>query len=280
MGNPVTHKVLLMAVIYGENDYQREDIMNIFEKNNRLWTTSFDVAKESGKTHKAVLSFIDKLDCSMKFRRSNFRQYFEKERGKIISSPDFMRVYYEISRSGFDLLIMSGFGGRRCDAWKGNCLTAFTEKFRSLFRPVRPDKIVEDEVSQMDTKDFIPIFWWEVDTLIVQMVKAKDLHEFLGVKKDFSDWIENKIKKYYLIEGHEYLRSPHDNEYYICLIAADVISMERKTPKGKQAYAYFREYQKLIREAFDKKVRDLHCPDRKQVKQAGMRELMLNWKAN
>ena len=37
-----------------------------------------------------------------------------------------------------------------------------------------------------------------------QAVNARDLHEFLGSKKDFSNWIKNRIEKYGLVENQDF----------------------------------------------------------------------------
>ncbi len=37
-----------------------------------------------------------------------------------------------------------------------------------------------------------------------QTINARDLHEFLESKQDFSTWIKNRIKKYGFIEDQDY----------------------------------------------------------------------------
>ena len=38
----------------------------------------------------------------------------------------------------------------------------------------------------------------------IQTVNARDLHAFLGVGKDFSNWMKDRIAKYGFVEHHDY----------------------------------------------------------------------------
>nr|WP_050747529.1 antA/AntB antirepressor family protein [Sodalis glossinidius] len=40
---------------------------------------------------------------------------------------------------------------------------------------------------------------------IVQTVNAHDLHEFLKVGKNFSNWIKDRIKQYEFVENQDYV---------------------------------------------------------------------------
>jgi phage anti-repressor protein len=83
-------------------------------------------------------------------------------------------------------------------------------------------------------KDLIPIFGQKIEQDNVQTVNARDVWEFLEVKKDFSNWIKDKIKSYDFIEGVDFVRSPnlasktgsggHNiKEYYISLDMAALV---------------------------------------------------------
>lgn len=39
----------------------------------------------------------------------------------------------------------------------------------------------------------------------IPAVSARDLHAFLGVKRDFTSWIKGRIKQYGFVEGVDYL---------------------------------------------------------------------------
>jgi len=89
----------------------------------------------------------------------------------------------------------------------------------------------------------------------VNSVNAKDLHEFMGVKSKYSDWIKNRIKKYGFIENEDYIRVETKKEgnnaiikeYYITLDMAKELSMVENNPKGREARRYFIEIEKQYR---------------------------------
>ncbi|WP_375618833.1 MULTISPECIES: antA/AntB antirepressor family protein, partial [unclassified Bartonella] len=79
-----------------------------------------------------------------------------------------------------------------------------------------------------------------IDQEIVQTVNARDLHAFLEAKRDFSNWIKDRITRYNFIEGQDFvktqdLRSPNlasaksraviAINYYLTLDRAKELSM-------------------------------------------------------
>lgn len=40
---------------------------------------------------------------------------------------------------------------------------------------------------------------------LIETVNARELHQFLEVGKDFSNWIKNRIEQYGFVEGVDYL---------------------------------------------------------------------------
>lgn len=84
-------------------------------------------------------------------------------------------------------------------------------------------------------------------------VDARGLHQFLEIKKDFSDWIKNQIKRLDLEEGIDYhlKGEPHKNnlkEYFLELEIAKEVSMVSLTKNGKKARKYFIECEKKLKE--------------------------------
>ena len=76
-------------------------------------------------------------------------------------------------------------------------------------------------------------------------VSARELHEFLEVKTDFTDW-SKRMFEYGFEEGVDYSllkigeRSAHNKvDYALTLDTAKEISMLQKSEKGKQARQYF-----------------------------------------
>ena len=66
-------------------------------------------------------------------------------------------------------------------------------------------------------------------------MNARDLHAFLEVKKDFSDWIKKQIERARLLEGRDYIIFPQKGEntgrgrssleYHLTIEAAKHIAM-------------------------------------------------------
>ena len=91
-------------------------------------------------------------------------------------------------------------------------------------------------------------------------VNARDLHEFLESKKDFSSWIKDRIERYDFVENEDYVvllpkvgeqtgRGGHNKiEYALSMDAAKELSMVEGNEKGKQARRYFIECEKALKE--------------------------------
>ena len=92
----------------------------------------------------------------------------------------------------------------------------------------------------------------------VQTTNSRDLHEFLGVKSAFNDWINRRIKDYEFQEGLDFtiiatqekvaMRGGHNRkDYYISLDMAKELSMVERTEKGKEARQYFIQCERLAK---------------------------------
>ena len=87
-------------------------------------------------------------------------------------------------------------------------------------------------------------------------VSARLLHEFLESKQDFSNWIQNRIKKYGLVENQDFSSfnkiieretgATIRIEYALTIDAAKELSMVEGNEKGKQARRYFIECEKSL----------------------------------
>lgn len=98
----------------------------------------------------------------------------------------------------------------------------------------------------------IAIHTGEINSETVQTVNARDLHEFLEVGKDFSNWIRDRISQYGFQVNVDYVEvyaetgenssggRPRKN-YHISLDMAKELSMVERNEKGKQARQYFIE---------------------------------------
>ena len=120
-------------------------------------------------------------------------------------------------------------------------------------------------------KEAIPVLKKEFDHDEVQTVNARDVWQFLEIKKDFSDWIKQYIKRYDFIEGQDYLRSPnlgseHKVEYFVSLDMAKELAMVQNNPKGKEVRQYFIQCEKIAKTVIEKLIRQRE------------RQLTLEWK--
>ena len=112
------------------------------------------------------------------------------------------------------------------------------------------------------------------------VVSARELHQFLESKQDFSNWIKNRVEKYSFEEGKDFHKLHYDvygnllemrlNEfietdnqevtrvhridYVITLDMAKELSMIENNAKGKQARKYFIECEKKLREGVTTKL--------------------------
>lgn len=87
-------------------------------------------------------------------------------------------------------------------------------------------------------------------------VNARELHEFLGNKREFATWIKQRIEQYGFVENQDY--EVFDNsvknsqggrpsiEYALSIDMAKELSMVENNEKGRMARKYFIECEKII----------------------------------
>lgn len=95
----------------------------------------------------------------------------------------------------------------------------------------------------------------------VQTVDARELHAFLGVSKDFSDWVKVQVERARLIEGRHFAKLPQKGElsatgqtridYHLTIEAAKHIAMMSGTDKGCEVRDYFIECEQRAKRQFD-----------------------------
>lgn len=88
-----------------------------------------------------------------------------------------------------------------------------------------------------------------------QLVNARDLHKALERKKDFSDWIKQKIEKYGFIEGEDFSTFKGRSEvgrniieYVLTLDMAKELAMVDGSDKGREVRRYFINCEKELKE--------------------------------
>ena len=87
--------------------------------------------------------------------------------------------------------------------------------------------------------ELIPLHSQTIDGNAVETVNARELHEFLESKRQFADWIKNRISEYDFIENQDFVRfhkkMKANNatmiEYYITLDMAKELSMVERNEK-------------------------------------------------
>lgn len=92
----------------------------------------------------------------------------------------------------------------------------------------------------------------------LQAVSARELHQFLESKQEFSNWIKSRIEKYGFIENQDFevfdnlIKNPVGGrpltEYALTIDMAKEIAMVEGNEKGKQARRYFIEIEKRAKE--------------------------------
>ena len=106
--------------------------------------------------------------------------------------------------------------------------------------------------------ELIPLHSQTIDGNAVETVSARELHAFLEVGRDFSNWVKGRISEYDFVENQDFVvfakigENPNggrpSQEYYITLDMAKELSMVERNEKGKQARKYFIECEKRLKE--------------------------------
>ena len=109
--------------------------------------------------------------------------------------------------------------------------------------------------------DLIKLHLRTVGNASVPTVSARQLHSFLEVGKDFSNWIKDRINAFGFAEGQdlvivETLSSPNlassksraqtTKEYFLTIDMAKELSMVERNDKGRQARRYFIECERRM----------------------------------
>lgn len=91
----------------------------------------------------------------------------------------------------------------------------------------------------------------------VNAVNARELHQFLGIKRDFTNWVKDQIQRANLIQNIDFTifakkgENPSAGrpamEYIVALDAAKHIAMMAGTKAGFQVRQYFIEFEKAMR---------------------------------
>jgi len=111
-------------------------------------------------------------------------------------------------------------------------------------------------------QDIIKISETKIGDSSMNSVSARELHKALGVRRDFSTWIKDRIKKYGFIENEDFTITTPQNggvgkdglfngsnrvEYYLTLDMAKELAMIENSENGRKIRKYFIEVEKQFR---------------------------------
>ena len=89
----------------------------------------------------------------------------------------------------------------------------------------------------------------------VETVSARELHESLGSKRQFADWVKDRTEKYGFEENQDYITFSQNSEkgrpskeYFITLDMAKQLAMVENNEKGMQVRKYFIECEKRLKQ--------------------------------
>ena len=107
--------------------------------------------------------------------------------------------------------------------------------------------------------ELIPIVARHVGADSIPTASARDLHAFLGVGKDFSNWIKDQIARTRLLENRDFIifaekgensgRGRSSIEYYLTIDAGKHIAMMSGTDRGFEVRDYFLECERRAKKA-------------------------------
>ena len=102
--------------------------------------------------------------------------------------------------------------------------------------------------------DLIPYMQRLIGAETVPTVDGRDVHQFLGIARDYSDWMRRQITRAHLVENRDYIRvvSPAGarpiTEYFVTFDAAKHIGMLSNTAKGIEVREYFLACEKQLQQ--------------------------------
>lgn len=103
--------------------------------------------------------------------------------------------------------------------------------------------------------DLITIERREVSGATVQTCNARDLWQFVESKKQFADWIKDRIERYRLVEDEDFTVHKFVNgratviDYHLTIDTAKELAMVENNDKGREVRRYFIACERKAKEA-------------------------------
>ncbi|EBR5508705.1 antA/AntB antirepressor family protein [Salmonella enterica] len=121
--------------------------------------------------------------------------------------------------------------------------------------PIQGCGLLHPEQSQnVNFAEIIPVISGVIGGSETNIVSARALHKALGVKRDFTTWIKDRIKRYGFVEGVDYVvvenltspvlgrsksRQRVEHDYLISLNMGKETAMVERTEQGRAVRRYF-----------------------------------------
>lgn len=111
----------------------------------------------------------------------------------------------------------------------------------------------------MKNSPLIPVLSGTLNGQAAQLVDARRLHEFLGVGRDFTTWVKERIAEFSFIEGEDFItvsvppirgtgNRGRRADYFLCLDMAKELAMVERTARGREARRYFIDCERQLRQ--------------------------------
>lgn len=114
----------------------------------------------------------------------------------------------------------------------------------------------------MDIQHQLVVLNGNIDGSPARLVNARPLHAFLGVRRDFSNWVKSRIEKYEFEAGRDFVVSCSPNlanqtgpgghrrsiDYFLTLDMAKELAMVERTARGREARRYFIDCERQLRQ--------------------------------
>ncbi|CDF99494.1 antA/AntB antirepressor family protein [Avibacterium paragallinarum] len=99
----------------------------------------------------------------------------------------------------------------------------------------------------MTNSNLIPVFNGLIANQPVQLCNARELHAFVESKRQYGDWIKDRISDYGFVQNEDYIivtertNGRPRKEYHITLDMGKELAMVERNEKGRQVRKYFIE---------------------------------------
>jgi phage anti-repressor protein len=123
--------------------------------------------------------------------------------------------------------------------------------------PIAMESAPASTVQAVEPSDLVKVMDGEIGGLIVQVVDARELHQGLGVGRDFATWIKDKITEGgfepeadFAVNSHSPIPGSGNRgakiDYLLALGTAKEIAMLERNARGRQVRRYFIECEKKL----------------------------------